>query len=208
MNTYTTTTTSSSFIGAGRQPIPTLPVHIEAADSLTGSSLKRVRAVNGKVGQDMLEHWKFNTVHTNGGPSNIKRVRTINKRAGKEIVERRKARAGVKAVKPSLVSSVLKAFKKIASLKAPTSTTSTTHTISSQHVLPSTPKQPTQLFSPPPLEYKKRTRVLKTTGNIEPIKLFYGPLFEGDKKARVQVLEISDDALDYAPKLWVAVRDC
>ena len=176
MNSFTSFTSSSS-LGASRQfPTSTFPVpNIEAADSSTGSGLKRVRTVSGKVGQDM-------------------------------ILERRKARAVVKVAKPSVASSVLELLKKIASLTSPTDITTTTTL--SEPTPPSTPKRPTRLSSPPPLEYK-RTRVLDTTVSIEPIRLFYGPLFEGDKKARVRVLEISDDAVSYVPKLWAAaVRHC
>src|SRR6266478_3764846 len=119
MNAYTISSSSSStFIGAGRHlrvPSTTLPVRIEAADSLTGPNFKRVRTVNGKVGQDMLERWRFHRVHTSGGPADLQRVRTDNKKGGKAILERRKARAVVEVANPSLVSSVLKAFKKIAS---------------------------------------------------------------------------------------------
>ena len=172
MNSFTTITsfTSPTSVGAGRQfPPSTLPVPIEAADILTGSNLKRVRTVNGKVGQDVLERLTFHTAHANGGPSDLKRVRTINKKGGKMIIERRKAR--------------------------------TTSINPSEPALPSTPKRHTHLSSPPPLEYKTRTCVLDTR-SIEPIKLFYGPLFEGRKKACVQVLEVS-----YVPRLWAAVGD-
>src|SRR6266478_9559243 len=120
MNTYNFSSSSSSSsssspsssVGAGRQfHTPTLPVHIEAADtSSTGSGLRRVRTVNGKASQEMFERWQFHTVHvTCRGPSNIKRVRTINKKVGGMILERRKA-CGVS--KPSPFSSILKMFKK------------------------------------------------------------------------------------------------
>jgi hypothetical protein len=201
MNTYTITSFTS--VDAGRQ----FPVYIEAADISTGSNLRRVRTVNKKVGQDVLERWQFNTVHTDGGPSNLKRVRNINKKGGKVILECGKARDAVKVTKPSHVSSALKVLKKIASVSSPLDAATTTTTTPSEPRFPSTPKRPTRLSSPPPFEYRKRTRVLKTTVSIEPLKLFYGPLFEGDEKACVQIFKISNNAQISVPKLWAAARD-
>ena len=57
---------SESSSATGRQfHTPTLPVHVEAADIFsTGSSLKRVRTVNGKASEEMLERWLFYTIHS------------------------------------------------------------------------------------------------------------------------------------------------
>jgi hypothetical protein len=101
--------------GPGRQfHTPTLPVHVEAADtSSTGSGLRRVRTVNGKASQEMFKRWQFHTVHVT---CRSFQHQAINKKVSGAILERRNGRG---AVKPSAFSSILKVFKNLAGFRAP-----------------------------------------------------------------------------------------